>query len=173
MATNSRSLTRSLTALPSTLLRRVYDRFSLNLSHEKATFKVSVRRDGTRHAKHSMRSFFIGTARGRWLVMLLIGLTLITTGALVLHLSCKYPGSDWREYTGMTECTGGAEGYLQALWLSWGIFFDPGTQTGIAVTEPPVRPRRSGARRNSPMVLLRQPPLFSTPCMHRSSSCFR
>ena len=89
-------------------------------------------------ARHSLQSFFLGTPLGRWVVLVIVGSLLIVSGALALTLTCTITSRNWRSSTGLESCAGGAETYTEALWLSWGLFFDPGTQTGIGVQEPPV-----------------------------------
>merc|ERR1719460_378949 len=67
------------------------------------------------------RAIFLGTAKGQCAVLLAIATVLVTSGAFVWCLaegSEDVPATFWPH----------------ALWFSWGLFFDPGTQTGVPAT---------------------------------------
>jgi len=64
----------------------------------------------------------LGTAKGQGTVMLIIALILVMIGSVAWGGT---PGNE--DYD---------QSYGQGLWLSWGLFFDPGTQTGLAATDP-------------------------------------
>ena len=63
-------------------------------------------------ARMSSFDFFFGTALGQFVMLALSAAALIVSGAVAWH-----------------GATGDA--IDEAFWLSWGIFFDPGTQTGL------------------------------------------
>ena len=76
-------------------------------------------------ARHSPVSFFLGTLMGNFVTLIFFSLFLVLLGALAwLAAGC---GTD------MT-CGDYPAEFWPAFWLSWGLHFDPGTQTGIAST---------------------------------------
>jgi len=65
--------------------------------------------------------WFLGTSEGQWTALLLIASLQILLGSAA-----------W-SFTGGNADAG--SDFKQSLWISWGLFFDPGTQTGLAATE--------------------------------------
>jgi len=83
-------------------------------------------------ASHSLVSFFLGTLMGNFVLLVIVAMTLVVSGTLV--------------YMGITDCSLDAlqrplscaeypDDFWSAWWLSWGLHFDPGTQTGIDAQE--------------------------------------
>lgn len=70
----------------------------------------------------SFLDLMLGTTEGQWFSLILIGLVLVVTGTLAW---IAVGGNDDVKPT-----------IFESSWLSWGLFFDPGTQTGIAADEP-------------------------------------
>jgi hypothetical protein len=82
-------------------------------------------RQGKRRARHTCVSFFVGTLRGNFITLIGIGMFLILFGALAwLGAGC-----------GAESCGDYPATFDSAWWLSWGLYFDPGTQTGISALE--------------------------------------
>lgn len=66
--------------------------------------------------------WLLGTGIGQTFVLIGIGILLLGCGALTWSLvggNADYDTSFWH-----------------SLWISWGLFFDPGTQTGVPATDP-------------------------------------
>lgn len=79
-----------------------------------------------RRSWHSRRSLFLGTLTGNFTMIISVGGLLVITGSCVwVAIGCGKPET----------CELYDSSFENALWLSWGIFFDPGTQTGIPSTE--------------------------------------
>lgn len=79
-----------------------------------------------RRSWHSRRSLFLGTLTGNFTMIISVGGLLVIAGSCVwMAIGCGKP-----ETCELYDAT-----FENALWLSWGIFFDPGTQTGIPSTE--------------------------------------
>ena len=83
-------------------------------------------------ASHSLVSFFLGTLMGNFVLLVIVAMTLVVSGTLV--------------YMGITDCSLDVlqrplscaeypDDFWSAWWLSWGLHFDPGTQTGIDAQE--------------------------------------
>ena len=87
---------------------------------------------GKSKARHSLASFFLGTLLGNFLTLVTFGLSLVALGMLAwVGAGCgEYSCEDYP-----TETEDGDPFYWSAWWLAWGIFFDPGTQTGINAME--------------------------------------
>lgn len=85
-------------------------------------------------ARHTLTSAMLGTHVGHWALLVLAGSFLILTCALAwMAVGRCNPGDDDDACLELAH----PEFYSQALWLAWGIFFDPGTQTGLPPTAPP------------------------------------
>ena len=75
----------------------------------------------------------LGTHYGHWTLLVLIAGVLILSGALAwMAVGRCNPDDDEDACLELAH----PDDYGQALWLAWGIFFDPGTQTGLAPTAP-------------------------------------
>ena len=86
-------------------------------------------------ARHTLTSAMLGTHLGHWTLLGLAGAFLILSGALAWMAAGRCdPDDDDDACLELAD----PDHYLQALWLAWGIFFDPGTQTGL----PPNAPAR-------------------------------
>ena len=88
---------------------------------ELASNPFSDGTNGKSKARHSFVSFFLGTLFGNFITLIFMSMTLVLlgTGAWMAascgQMSCEiYPDDFWSSW-----------------WLSWGVHFDPGTQTGI------------------------------------------
>lgn len=70
------------------------------------------------------RDWVLGTSEGHFIALLILGVCLIAFGALCWHF------------------TGGNDDYDTSLkssfWIAWGLFFDPGTQTGFPPDDPAI-----------------------------------
>lgn len=64
--------------------------------------------------------FLVGTVRGKTLLLCGIAVALVGGGAVV-----------WARLCGANRSGLSNAQFWEALWLSWGLFFDPGTQTGV------------------------------------------
>jgi len=71
-------------------------------------------------SRYTMADWFAGTGTGQTTFLALIGGTVITMGMIV------YANAPWIEPGSDAQMT-----YLEALWVSWTMFTDPGTQTGV------------------------------------------
>ena len=84
-------------------------------------------------ARHTLTSAMLGTHYGHWTLLVLAGAFLILSGALAWMAAGRCdPDADDDACLELAH----PEHYSQALWLAWGIFFDPGTQTGLPPTAP-------------------------------------
>ena len=84
-------------------------------------------------ARHTLTSAMLGTHYGHWTLLVLAGAFLILSGALARMAAGRCdPDADDDACLELAH----PEHYSQALWLAWGIFFDPGTQTGLPPTAP-------------------------------------
>mmetsp|Transcript_35600 Transcript_35600/g.80474 ORF Transcript_35600/g.80474 Transcript_35600/m.80474 type:complete len:794 (-) Transcript_35600:101-2482(-) len=76
---------------------------------------------GTKRAFFSYGQRILGTSVGHWTILILMGFCLLSSGALCWSLS------------------GGNEDFDTSLndscWISWTLFFDPGTQTSLKPTD--------------------------------------
>ena len=68
--------------------------------------------------------FLVGTGRGKFLLLGGIAVVLVGGGAVV-----------WARVCGENRSELSTAQFWQTLWLSWGLFFDPGTQTGVAADD--------------------------------------
>ena len=84
-------------------------------------------------ARHTLASAMLGTHLGHWTLLGLAGAFLILSGALAWMAAGRCDPDD--EDDACLELAD-PDHYLQALWLAWGIFFDPGTQTGLPPDAP-------------------------------------
>ena len=76
-------------------------------------------------AAHSFVSFFLGTKAGNLVLLTIISLTLVLCGTMAwLAAGC-----------GIETCDEYPRDFWSAWWLSWGVHFDPGTQTSIKAGE--------------------------------------
>ena len=75
----------------------------------------------------------LGTHVGHWTLLVLAGAFLILSGALAWMAAgrCE-PNDDDDACLELAD----PQQWTEALWLAWGIFFDPGTQTGLPPTAP-------------------------------------
>ena len=74
-------------------------------------------------SRHTPLTFLLGTLRGQFLVLLITAIVLVFSGAgFWIWVDCG------------TSCDSYNNDWSQAMWFSWGVFFDPGTQTGIEST---------------------------------------
>lgn len=96
-----------------------------------ARFPVTILR--RRRARHTAQSFFLGTSCGHAFLLAMIMTILITACAGVwVALGPCWPDDPADPCLELADPTS----YLQSMWLAWGIFFDPGTQTGLPPTSP-------------------------------------
>ena len=84
-------------------------------------------------ARHTLRSAIFGTHLGHVALLALVAAFLILTGALAWMAAGRCSGNEADD-----PCLEMADSqdFRQALWLSWGVFFDPGTQTGLPGKAP-------------------------------------
>ena len=74
---------------------------------------------GARH--YLLQSFFLGTLLGNFFFLIFMSMSLCSFGALAwMAAGC-----------GAYSCDDYPADFDSAWWLSWGLHFDPGTQTGI------------------------------------------
>ena len=78
----------------------------------------SVTTGGLR-ARHTFKSFFFGTVIGQVWFALCTSFILVWTFTII-----------WTQLPACDDC-GYDASLADAIWLAWGIFFDPGTQTGL------------------------------------------
>ena len=80
---------------------------------------------GKRKARHSSQSFFLGTLMGNFFFLIFVSMSLWLLGA----------GAWMAAGCGEYSCDDYPDNFESSLWLSWGLHFDPGTQTGINAME--------------------------------------
>jgi len=79
---------------------------------------------GRVRSKHNSYSLLLGTLAGNFLIIVLVGAVLVVSGAAAwMGVGCGIMCDDY------------PDDWWSSLWLSWGLFFDPGTQTGISTME--------------------------------------
>lgn len=84
---------------------------------------------GKVRARHSFFSFFLGTLFGNIVLLVIMSMSLCVFGALAwMAAGC-----------GAYSCDDYPADFDSAWWLSWGLHFDPGTQTGINAKEGPAQ----------------------------------
>lgn len=74
-------------------------------------------------ARWGAREFLLGHVLGQFVLLMFIAVCLVTFGAIA-WLSC-----------GRVKTADYNKSFKEALWFSWGVFFDPGTQTGLPADE--------------------------------------
>eukprot|EP00929_Paragymnodinium_shiwhaense_P078136 TRINITY_DN4043_c1_g2_i1.p1 TRINITY_DN4043_c1_g2~~TRINITY_DN4043_c1_g2_i1.p1 ORF type:complete len:786 (-),score=199.19 TRINITY_DN4043_c1_g2_i1:57-2414(-) len=82
---------------------------------------VVTQRETLRRTRWKMSDWLWGTSTGHVILMVAVAVLLNLLGAFA-----------WMSTEGNEDYSNSFE---DSLWLSWGIFFDPGTQTGIAVSD--------------------------------------
>ena len=82
-------------------------------------------------ATHSFVSFFLGTLVGNFCLLVFLAVVLVVSGTFsymgVADCNVTDPRQMCQDYDG--------NDFWAAWWLSWGLHFDPGTQTGISALE--------------------------------------
>ena len=74
---------------------------------------------------HTHQTLLLGTLVGNFISIIAGGCLLVILGTLSwMAVGC-----------GQSSCDDYPDDFWSSLWLSWGIFFDPGTQTGIPTDE--------------------------------------
>jgi len=77
--------------------------------------------------RHTFVSFFVGTLGGNFVTLVVVSLLLVLLGALSwMAVGCGHTCTAAFPYPA---------DFTSAWWLSWGLHFDPGTQTGIEAQE--------------------------------------
>ena len=71
----------------------------------------------------TVKDFFLGTCAGTWLMMMIIASLIVLTAAGVLLLGDTLQDADL------------AESYGHTLWEAYTYFIDPGTHTGLTLTD--------------------------------------
>ena len=92
-------------------------------------------------ARHTYKSFFLGTWGGNFFMLVMTSMTLVLlgTGVWLLagcgsHTCAEYPVITHGPVPEFPDITM-YDSFWSAFWLSWGVHFDPGTQTGISALE--------------------------------------
>ena len=98
--------------------RAVTSKWSLQSYGELDAHDASVT-PPRRTARHTFKTWLFGTFVGQVSVALLLSSTLVFTFTGVWLLLPECDSCDYDNTFG------------EALWLAWGVFFDPGTQTGL------------------------------------------
>ena len=80
---------------------------------------------GKKKSRHSLHSFFLGTLLGNFFFLICVSMSLWLLGA----------GAWMAAGCGDYSCEDYPSNFESSLWLSWGLHFDPGTQTGINAME--------------------------------------
>lgn len=80
------------------------------------------RKGRVRSARAGCMDWLLGTWQGQWVGLISVGLGLIVCGTVTWKLN----GGNNDYGTSWKHC----------VWISWGLFFDPGTQTGISADDP-------------------------------------
>jgi len=70
---------------------------------------------------YQLKEVMLGTSAGHYFLLLILASALVCGGAAA-----------WMAAGGTADYE---DEWSQAIWLSWGVFFDPGTQTGLSATE--------------------------------------
>ena len=82
-------------------------------------------------ATHSFVSFFLGTLVGNFCLLVFLAVVLVVSGTFsymgVADCNVTDPRQMCQDYDG--------NDFWAAWWLSWGLHFDPGTQTGVPSDE--------------------------------------
>jgi len=103
---------------PSSLLSHATQRLLLKEADDDFEPGVGGKRP---RARWRPSDWLLGTGEGQWFGLIVLGFLLIVFGTL-----------SW-------SATGGNADHddtiVQSSWISWGLFFDPGTQTGILPTD--------------------------------------
>ena len=81
-------------------------------------------------ARWTLKEYLLGHVVGQFILLLLIAVLLVFSGTFAWIGACRYltplHHAKTEEYN---------TSILEAMWFSWGVFFDPGTQTGIVADE--------------------------------------
>ena len=84
----------------------------------------SVNKKGRNKSSWNFFAWLKGSPLGQYFMLLITGIVLLFGGAFA------WMGTDGNE--------GHTNSFTQAFWLSWGLFFDPGTQTGLGARSSPL-----------------------------------
>lgn len=85
-------------------------------------------------ARHSFVSFFLGTLLGNFITLSLCSICLVFFGAFAwMAAGCTSIPAP----VGADRCAEAVapDDFWPSFWLSWGLHFDPGTQTGLSAVE--------------------------------------
>ena len=115
---------------PSRLRRAVRRLASLRRLRSKDAVEAHVNLRMDQDARWTVKEYLLGHVVGQFVMLFVIAVGLVWAGTLAWIAACTYLTPRRRAKTPDYNTS-----VIQALWFSWGVFFDPGTQTGIVADE--------------------------------------
>ena len=115
---------------PSRLRRTVRRLASLRRLRSKDAVEAHVNLRMDQDARWTVKEYLLGHVVGQFVMLFVIAVILVWAGTLAWIAACTYLTPRRRAKTPDYNTS-----VIQALWFSWGVFFDPGTQTGIVADE--------------------------------------
>ena len=80
-------------------------------------------------ARWTPKEFLLGHTVGQFVMLFIIAVVLVFAGMFAWVFASSWTGR------GRAKTADYNASFIEALWFSWGIFFDPGTQTGLRADE--------------------------------------
>ena len=93
------------------------------------------RRRPYKPTRHNARSFFLGTNSGL-ATLLFLGMSFLICLGTVAWMSAGDCGGEATSLEEDCIALGNHDSFYQSTFFSWGLFFDPGTQTGLPPNAP-------------------------------------